>query len=340
MSRLPLVVFTTLSLLAAVPAQRGGGRGNPEPPKLKHFYFDSGEFDSSKVRSGEASYYIYLPKGHDHEANKDRRYPWILWLPGFGGPEDFPARGGGTTLDELREAKQIPELALVVFRGAGGRGRTTYMNGEAAGDIEDLLVQDLVKHVENTYHLSAKREHRAVMGVSAGGFGAMKIALRHPEVFGVVATHSAAILPADPSDLSGSAENTVMRFLRGGLREQLGDPIDPKKWAEQMPMGLVALKKPADLLGLQIYFDAGTDDHYGFFEPNQDLHQAMTKHGHKHFFRPVEEGGHAWSSRLMLDNLKHSLRFAGAALSGKDAVLELSKAQDAKADKQPAPSGK
>jgi len=332
MSRLPLAALAALSLLASLQAQRGGRR-NVEPPKLNNFHFESCDFNTLKAAGGEASFYIYLPKGHDYPANKDRLYPWVLWLPGFGGPDDFQSRGGAKTLDRLRDEDLIPDLALVVFRPPG-RGRTTYMNGEAGGDIEELLVQDLVKHVESTFHLSKNREHRAVMGVSAGGFGAMKIALRHPDVFGVVATHSAAILPADPTELVGSAESTVMRFLRGGLREQLGDPIDPKKWAEQMPMGLVALKKPKELLGLQIYFDAGTDDNYGFFEPNQGLDAAMTKNGHKHFFRPVEEGGHAWSSSKMLDNVANSLRFVGTALSGKDAVATFA-AEAAKQKDQP-----
>ncbi len=332
MPRLPLIALAALSLITTAAAQRGGGRRNAEPPQLKHFNYETWEFDSKDAASGQASYSIYLPKEHDYAKNKDRKFPWILWLPGFGGPDDFQSRGGATTLDRLREQGKIPELALVVFRAPGGRGRTTYMNGEAIGNIEDLIIKDLRNHVEGKFRVSNKREHRAVMGVSAGGFGAMKIALRHPNIFGAVATHSAAILPADPAELAGSAESTVMRFLRGGLREHLGDPIDPNKWAQQMPMGLVALKKPAELHGLQIYFDAGTDDHYGFFKPNQDLAAAMKKNGHKFYFRPVEEGGHAWSSSKMLDNLEHSIHFAGLAISGKDAIHEIEKA--AAADKQ------
>ncbi len=337
MPRLPLIALAALSLISTAEAQRGGARRNAEPPELKHFNYETWEFDSKHAARGQASYSIYLPKEHDFAKNKDRKFPWILWLPGFGGPDDFQGRGGATTLDLLRDESKIPELALVVFRAPGGRGRTTYMNGEAIGNIEDLIVKDLLNHVEGKFRVSSKREHRAVMGVSAGGFGALKIALRHPGLFGAVAVHSAAIMPADPADLAGSAENTVMRYLRGGLREQLGDPIDPKKWAQQMPMGLVALKKPADLHGLQIYFDAGTDDHYGFFEPNQDLAAAMKKNGHKHYFRPVEEGGHAWSSSKMRDNLKHSMGFAGLAISGKDAIAEIEKAaalKQAKARKQ------
>lgn len=327
MHRLPLLALAALSLISTAEAQRGGFRRNVEPPQLEHFNYETWEFDSEHAARGQASFSIYLPKEHDYAKNKDRKFPWILWLPGFGGPDDFQGRGGASTLDRLRGAGKIPELALVVFRAPGGRGRTTYMNGEAIGNIEDLIVKDLVQHVEGKFRLGNKREHRAVMGVSAGGFGALKIALRHPDVFGTVATHSAAILPADPAELAGSAERTVMRYLRGGLREVLGDPIDPDKWAQQMPMGLVALKKPKDLKGLQIYFDAGTDDHYGFFEPNVGLAEAMKQHGHRHVFRPVEEGGHAWSSPKMRDNLEHSLRFAGLALQGKDAVAEHDKAK-------------
>ena len=337
MIRLLLIVLAFLSLSSVATAQRGRRNRNVEPPALKNFYYETWQYDSRHAASGQASFSIYLPKEHDFAKNKDRKYPWILWLPGFGGPDDFQTRGGAATLDALRSEGQIPDLALVIFRAPGGRGRTTYMNGESIGDVEDLIVKDLVKHVEGKFRISSDRNHRCVMGVSAGGFGALKIALRYPGLFGAVATHSAAILPADPADLAGSAENTVMRYLRGGLRAQLGDPIDPAKWAEVMPMGLVALKKPADLYGLQVYFDAGTDDRYGFFEPNVELAAAMKANGHKHFFRPVEDGGHAWSSPMMTSNLKHSLRFAGRALDGQDAVKA---ALDAAAKSQPAKAGK
>ncbi|MDA7936480.1 alpha/beta hydrolase-fold protein [bacterium] len=337
MIRLTLIALALLSLPCVATAQRGWRNRNVEPPALKNFNYETWEYDSRHAASGQASFSIYLPKEHDFAKNKDRKYPWILWLPGFGGPDDFQTRGGAATLDKLRSEEQIPDVALVIFRAPGGRGRTTYMNGEAIGDIEDLIVKDLVKHVEGKFRVSSERHNRCVMGVSAGGFGALKIALRHPGIFGAVATHSAAILPADPADLAGYAENTVMRYLRGGLRAQLGDPIDPVKWAEVMPMGIVGLKKPDDLYGLQVYFDAGTDDRYGFFEPNVELAAAMKANGHKHFFRPVEDGGHAWSSPTMTGNLEHSLRFAGRALAGQDAVKA---ARDAAAKSQTKEAGK
>jgi len=296
-----------------------------EPPKLQNLHFETWQLRTEHAADGEAAFSIYLPKGYDYEANKEKSYPWILWLPGFGGPDDFQTRGGAQVLDQLRGDGAIPELALVVFRAPGRRGRTTYMDGEAIGDIETLLVEDLVAHVEKKFRLGGARERRAIMGVSAGGFGALKIAMRHPDTFGSVAVHSAAILPADPAELAGMTESMVARYVRGGIAEQLGTPIEKAKWQQHMPMGLAAIRKPAELKGLQIYFDAGTDDHYGFFEPNAAFDAELTKHGHRHVWRAVEEGGHAWGSFKMQDNLKQSLRFVGLALSGKDAVKAMTK---------------
>ncbi|MCB9879552.1 MAG: prolyl oligopeptidase family serine peptidase [Planctomycetes bacterium] len=321
--------------LSLLPAQFGPGRGRQaEPPQLEHFTFESWDFSTDAMRGGEASYYTYLPKGHDLDANKDEKYPWVLWLPGFGGPEDFQSRGGAQTLDRLRGEGKIPELVLVVFRPPG-RGRSTYMNGEQIGDVEDLLVGDLLADVQKRFRVATDRAHRAVMGCSAGGFGALKLALRHPDLFGAVAVHSAAILPADPAELSGMTESVVMRALRGDLEKELGNPIDKDKWAEQMPMALVARRKPEQLQGLQIYFDAGDEDRYGLYEPNVALHEAMQKHHHRHLFRAIAGGGHAWGSPSMLENLAVSLQFVGKALSGEDAVEAMTpKDEPAKKDEK------
>jgi len=132
----------------------------------------------------------------------------------------------------------------------------------------------------------------------------------------------------------------VLRALRGGLEKEFGTPIDKAKWAAQMPLGLVATKKSEDFAGLQVYFDAGTDDDYGFCEPNEKLDQAMTGKGLLHVFRKVEGGGHAWSSPTMRDNVAASLQFVGLALQGKNAV-ELTQAAKvaAEAAKDAAKSG-
>jgi enterochelin esterase-like enzyme len=291
------------------------------------------------VRDGEAGYTIYLPKGYADAANSDTKYPWVLWLSGFGGSNEFADGGGLAVLDRLRGENAIPPLAFVVFKAAGRRGRSFYMNGEAACDTEDLLTGDLLTELQTKYRLGSDRKHRALMGLSAGGFGALKIAMRHPQLFGAVAAHSAAILPDDPNDLGGTGEMVVQRALRTGIGKELGDPIDKAKWQAHMPLALATLKQPAELQGLQIYFDAGTEDDYGFCPPNEELSQRLTKGGHAHLFRKVEGGGHAFRSELMKDNVAHSLRFLGLVFAGKDAVKEMQPKVEPKADSKPAATG-
>lgn len=333
MLRSSFATSCVLSLFAALPAQDRGNRG--DDPKLGNFTIEKGTLTSSRVREGEAGFTVFLPKGYADDANQNTKYPLALWLPGFGGTDEFERRGGAEVLDQLAGEGKLPPLVLAVFRAPGRRGRSTYMNGEAGGDIEDLIVKDLVAQLEAKYRLLPDKKARALMGVSAGGFGALKLALRHPDVFGVVAAHSAAILPADPADLGGTNESIVQRQLRAGLSKELGDPIDPAKWAAHMPLGIVATKKPEELSGLHIYFDAGTDDDYGFCEPNEKLDQVMKERGFKHTFRKVEGGGHAFSSPSMKDNVAVSLQFLGAAFAGKDpaaAVAALTTKGEAKAD--------
>jgi enterochelin esterase family protein len=348
MRNLPVAVLSFLSLLPLLSAQRPEGgrqRGGPaEPPKLENFTYEQGTLKSDKVRQGEAGYGIYLPKGYADDANKDTKYPLVVWLHGFGGPGEWQNGGGAEVLDQLAGQGKLPPFAFVVFRSPGRR--TTYMNGEGGGDVEDLIAQDLVTQLEGKYRLKADRGQRALMGVSMGGMGALKIALRHPQVFGTVAVHSAAILPADPAELPEQYRGMVQRSIeRGGLDKVLGNPIDKAKWQEHMPLGIVSTKKKDDLQGLHVYFDAGTDDRYGFCPPNEMLDKAMTDRGLPHLFRKIEGGGHAWSSPSMKESLAVSLQFVGAAFAGKDpiaVVRELDgkpKPTDKPADK-PADAGK
>ena len=127
MRRIPTVLLTGLTLFSLsclATAQQGGGRfgrGDGEAPKLKNFTFEEGTLKSAKVRNGEAGYGIYLPKGYADEANKDTKYPVVIWLHGFGGAGEWSGGGGAEVLDQLRGEGKVPPLAMVVFRAPGRR---------------------------------------------------------------------------------------------------------------------------------------------------------------------------------------------------------------------------
>jgi enterochelin esterase family protein len=72
-------------------------------------------------------------------------------------------------------------------------GGAQYINSSALGHYEDYLTDELIPYVDNTYRTIPDREHRAITGKSSGGYGAMVQSMRHPELFGAVASHSGDI---------------------------------------------------------------------------------------------------------------------------------------------------
>jgi S-formylglutathione hydrolase FrmB len=134
--------------------------------------------------------YVYLPPGFD----PSRTYPLILFLHGSDVDEhDFLDPGDLKALDRAMACGEIPPAVIAAPDGTySGRNFITsthsfWVNG-LGGRFEDHVVDEVVPFVIRTYSVRPERDAHAVLGVSAGGFGAMAIVLKHRDVFGVVAT--------------------------------------------------------------------------------------------------------------------------------------------------------
>lgn len=304
-----------LALAAALPAQgeRKGRRRAPPPlPRFEHCTFRTASFTSSAL-GREARYGIFLPRDYDAKENARRRYPVVIWLHGmFEDHERFARRGGGVVLDRMLGEGSFPEAIFVCPDG----GRTKFwVNGLRSGRYEDYVVRDLLAHLRETYRVDDRREARAIMGVSMGGYGALGIAFHHPRQFVAVAAHSAAIFPPDPENLPPRFQRALSTWGRRlGLDEVFGNPPDKRLWQRNNPLWLAATLEPERLEGLAIYFDCGTRDRYGFDEPNRELHRILERRRIPHTFRLVEDGQHGWRSGYNRAQLPHSLAFVAAAL--------------------------
>jgi S-formylglutathione hydrolase FrmB len=133
---------------------------------------------------------IYLPPGYDARSN--RRYPVIYFLHGLlGQPDDFtkPTFQGMTVegaLDTLIAAGKIRAVIAVVPNGRNRYGGSYYANSSVDGNWEDYIVHDLVTYIDSHYRTQPNAKSRGLAGHSMGGFGALRIAMKHPEVFGAV----------------------------------------------------------------------------------------------------------------------------------------------------------
>src|SRR5262245_11407967 len=165
LSLLLLLGLSTSELCAQGDGRRGGGRGRPRdaaPVELKNLTYQRVEFDTKDLTAGKAHYGVYLPAGYADPANAEKRYPWVIWLHGMREDErDFHSEAA-KILDEAATAGKLSPFVLVA---AAAPSRTLYMNGEAEGNVADLITKDLVADVQTRFHVSAKRADRAIMGI-------------------------------------------------------------------------------------------------------------------------------------------------------------------------------
>jgi S-formylglutathione hydrolase FrmB len=128
---------------------------------------------------------VYLPPGY---AASGRRYPVVYLLHGFdGGPRQWTERFGvGALLDSLLAAGAARPMIAVMPDARNAYGGSFFVNSPVAGRWADFAAGDLVRHVDRRWRTVRGPEGRAVAGWSMGGYGALRLAAAHPEVFGAV----------------------------------------------------------------------------------------------------------------------------------------------------------
>lgn len=224
-------------------------------------------FESPSV-GRNLKYNVVLPKGY--EASGDKRYPVLYLLHGY--------TSNYTAWARLGAGKAALPYELIVVMADGGN--SWYVNwakseGDAKNAWEDCIVKDLIGHVDATYRTVAKREGRAINGLSMGGYGAMTIGLRHPDMFASVGSHSGAIGLARQAArmMRDGRQRPKGRELSDAPNPAIGLPdfdsqrerspqgeafATPEQADEHDPFTLVT-KIPADKLP-HLYIDCGTDD--------------------------------------------------------------------------------
>jgi enterochelin esterase-like enzyme len=133
---------------------------------------------------------VYLPPTYNTHYGKKKRYPVLYLLHGSPGQaHDWITAGkANQSADTLIALGKIPELIMVLPDGNGRPGETSeWANSyDQRQLIESYVVNDVVKHIDSKYRTIPDAAHRAIGGLSMGGFGATNIAVHHPDIFGSV----------------------------------------------------------------------------------------------------------------------------------------------------------
>jgi S-formylglutathione hydrolase FrmB len=240
----------------------------------------------------EVAYAVDLPPSY---TRSQQAYPVVYALHGlFESHAFWERRGLASLLAAMREKGGAPEFVVVAVDG----GNSFFVNGPL-GRHEDLVTRDLIGHVEATYRVRRGRDDRMLLGVSMGGYAALRIAFSQPGLFRAVASHSAMLLARMPTREDGARGGQMDAFHRA-----FGDPIDPSLWAASDPLALAGKADPKTAPAL--YFDCGAQDRYGLAAGNEALHRVLEARRVVHSFA-LPPGDHGYD--YVRDVLPRSLRF-------------------------------
>lgn len=216
---------------------------------------------------------VYTPAGYE---KGDKRYPVFYLLHGMGGDENAWSELGRATqvLDNMIARGEIEPMIVVMTNGnvamEGAPGETslgftqptTQLPKTMDGSFEQHF-PDVVKFIDSNYRTIADKEHRAIAGLSMGGFHSLHISKEYPDMFDYVGLFSAAILPHD------------------GTVSPIYDNLDQKlaKQFEDAP---------------QLYWIAIGDKDF-LYEANKEYRKKLDEKGYKYIYRESPDG-HIWKN--------------------------------------------
>jgi S-formylglutathione hydrolase FrmB len=250
----------------------------------------------SKILAHPVNYCMVLPPSYD--GDKARKFPVLYFFHGLGDNEQIFVHGGAFNLaQDLWERGQIGEF-LIATPNADA---TFYINSrDGKVKYEDFLVQEFLPGMEARYRTRPGRANRAVSGVSMGGYGALHLAFRHPELFSAASAHSPAIIDQLPAFTAATPAGGSRSRVLGGT---FGSPPDPAFWDRNSPL---TLARAANLAGLKIYVDCGDQDDFGFESGAAALDKILESRHIPHVAH-IYPGRHDW--QYFAEHLPASLEF-------------------------------
>ncbi|MCO6511352.1 MAG: carboxypeptidase regulatory-like domain-containing protein [Aridibacter famidurans] len=164
---------------------------------------------------------VYLPPQYE---SSRQRYPVVYLLHSYGsGPDSWLGKDGYEGMDLEAELDRqirpgsIRPMIVVMPDARTKLGGSWYADSAASGKWESFISEELVEFIDSKYRTIASRDFRGIAGQSMGGYGALRIAMHHPDVFGAVLGMSAVNL-VNPNPFGEAAWKAAF---------ESGDPSDP-----------------------------------------------------------------------------------------------------------------
>jgi S-formylglutathione hydrolase FrmB len=241
----------------------------------------------SHILDETVHYCVLLPPNYDSTPAK--RYPVLYFLHGLGENEQTLFKTAGWTLiEDLRQQHKIDDFLIVT-----PEAKASFYVNSADGKVRysDFFLQEFIPYIEGKYHIRRERKARAITGISMGGYGSLRFAFAHPDMFSAVSAQSAALMIESPQELNAALRSgTPLGSLLGSV---FGNPINVPHWKDNDPFSLARKNKTA-ISTLAIYFNCGRDDEYAFETGATALDRQLQEERIKHEFH-LYPGNHSAS---------------------------------------------
>ena len=176
----------------------------------------------SRILGRSVPYCVILPPGY--RQNSARRYPVLYYLHGLGDNEQmFLHSGGFDLIQDLWDRHELSDFVLVTPAGYA----SFFMNShDGRFRYDDFFLQEFIPWIESHYRIAAGRDSRGIGGISMGGYGALRMAFLHPQMFASVSAQSAALMERLPAvSVSDSLELGRLRLPGRRLRLAPRSPV-------------------------------------------------------------------------------------------------------------------
>jgi putative tributyrin esterase len=234
----------------------------------------------SKLINVTLPYYVILPT--DYQVSRTTRYPVLYLLHGLSGhSKDWITR--------TNVADYVARYRMIVVTPEGNDGWYVDSAGVPTDKYETYILQELIPDVQKRYRTIEARYGRAIAGLSMGGYGAFKFALKYPGQFAFAASMSGAFGVARYTEKetgSGAPWETFLKLF-GPVGSQTRKANDLFSLISEMPAARVSSLP-------YFYFDCGTEDSPVIFNANRELDELMLRTKIPHEFRELP-GNHAWA---------------------------------------------
>ncbi len=262
----------------------------------------------SKILKQDVHFSICLPANY---YDTKQSFPVVYLLHGLGDNESSWLEYGQISqyADKAVSDGDIKPMIFVMPEAF----RTYYVNDYSGSFLyQDMFVKEFVPYIDSLFRTKPDRQHRALMGYSMGGFGALNLHLKHSDIFGTSVPLSISVRTDEQymtEDASGWDDQWGRLFGEPGFT---GKDRITEYYKQNSPFHILTQMSATDIKKLNIFIDNG-DKEQTLCRSNEELHILMRNLNIPHEFR-VRDGGHSF--QYWCSALPNSLRFISDAFEG------------------------